>query len=142
MLGSVRRFVGGFFLFTAGINVGMAAADADAWGVFGDQAALDVVRETWQDVVAGSPAPWALLLAAAELAVGVLLLRGGRAARVGWVGAIGFHVLLMAFGPWIWVWCLPVLAVLVPVARAEWPLLVRTGAYADPVRTPSAAARG
>jgi hypothetical protein len=39
------------------------------------------------------------------------------------VGVIGFHALLMLFGPGIWLWCVPALAVLVATARADWPQL-------------------
>jgi hypothetical protein len=39
-----------------------------------------------------------LRLAAGETTLGVLLLTRGRAARLGWVGVIVFHLLLMLFG--------------------------------------------
>jgi hypothetical protein len=117
---SVRHAVGGFFLFTAGINVGLAAADPGIYREFAAASYLDVVARLWQDVVMAEPRVWALLLACGELAIGVLLLVGGRAARVGWVAVVAFHVLLMLFGFGLWWWSVPVLAVLVPVAVAEW----------------------
>ncbi len=119
----IRRFVGHFFLLTAGINAGMVAADPQAYRPFADQAALDFVQNSWEQTVMAHPAAWGLLLAAGELVLGILLLLGGRAARVGWVGVIAFHLLLMFFGPGIWLWCVPVLAVLVPAAAGDWPQL-------------------
>jgi hypothetical protein len=82
------------------------------------------------------PHAWFLALAVGEVVLGLLLLRGGPAARVGWTGVIAFHVLLMAFGFGIWVWCLPALAFLVPAARADWPALAAppTAASAPVVR--------
>jgi hypothetical protein len=119
----IRRFVGHFFLVTAGINAGMVAADPQAYRPFADPAALDFVQDSWEQIVMAHPAVWGLLLAGGELVLGILLLLGGRAARVGWVGVITFHLLLMFFGPGIWLWCIPVLAVLVPAAVADWPQL-------------------
>jgi hypothetical protein len=117
---TVRRVVGGFFLFTAGVNVGLAAADPEVYRDFAAASYLDVVARLWQDVVMARPTAWALLLAAGELVIGVLLLVGGRAARLGWVAVIVFHVLLLLFGFGLWLWTVPVLAVLVPVAVSEW----------------------
>lgn len=122
-LQAVRRVVGGFFLTTAGINAGITIADPNTYQHFADPAALAFVRNAWQTVVMAAPSFWGFLLAAGELVIGVLLLRGGTAARLGWAGVLLFHVLLMFFGPGIWLWSLPVLALLTPVVTAEWPLL-------------------
>jgi len=56
---------------------------------------------------------------AGEVAAGALLLIGGRAARVGWATVIGFHLLLMLFGWWVWAWSIPALSVLVWLARRD-----------------------
>ncbi len=119
----IRRFVGGFYLTMAGINAGVVFADSQTYQHFADGARLDVVTRLWTDIVMANPAFWGLLLAAGEIVVGVLLLHGGPAARIGWVGVLAFHVLLMLFGPGIWLWCIPALAVLIPAARADWPQL-------------------
>jgi len=122
---TLRRGVGCFYLFTAGIHLGIVAADPQLYRSFADPAYLPVIREAWQSVFMAHPAAWGLALMAGEALLGVLLLSGGRAARVGWAGVIAFHVLLMLFGFGIWIWCIPALLLLVPAARADWPKLVR-----------------
>ena len=122
----------------AGINAGIVFADPQSYQHFADGAYLEFVTAQWNNIVMANPSFWGLLLAAGEVLLGVLLLSGGPAARVGWVGVIAFHVLLMLFGPGIWMWCIPALAVLVPAARADWPQLAvaqREKAYhAQPAR--------
>jgi hypothetical protein len=119
----VRRFVGGFYLTMGGINAGIVFADPQTYQHFADGAYLGFVTEQWQAIVMADPALWGLLLAFGEICLGTLLLQGGRAVRIGWVGVLSFHVLLMLFGPGIWLWCIPVLVVLVPACRADWPQL-------------------
>ena len=119
----VRRFVGGFYLVMGGINAGIVAADPETYRTFADGSFWPFVTDTWRSVVMAHPVAWILALAAGEVVLGLLLLRGGAAARVGWAGVIGFHVLLMSFGFGFWLWCVPALLVLVPVARADWPAL-------------------
>ena len=119
----VRRFVGGFFLTMAGVNAGIVFADPETYWHFADGAYLEFVTRQWSVIVMANPSFWGLLLATGELALGVMLLSGGPTARIGWLGVIVFHVLLMLFGPGIWLWCVPALAVLGPAARADWPLL-------------------
>ena len=118
-----RGVVGGLYLATAGINAGLVIADPSVYQHFADESYLPFVRRTWTAVVMAAPTSWFLLLAAGELVLGVLLLLGGPAARVGWVGVVVFHVLLMLFGVGFWLWCVPVLAALMVAARADWPHL-------------------
>jgi hypothetical protein len=115
--------VGGFFTFTGGIHVGIVAADTAFYEPFGEPGLFGFVRTGWAEVFMAAPEVWGLLLAAAEVAVGVLLLVGGRAARVGWVLTIVFHVLLMLFGFGIWTWSVPAIAFLAWGARRDWPAL-------------------
>lgn len=115
--------MGGFYLVMGGINAGIVAADPQTYRTFADGAYWSFVTDTWHDVVMAQPYFWFLLLAVGELALGLMLLLGGRAARGGWAGVITFHVLLMSFGFGIWLWCLPALALLAPAARADWPQL-------------------
>ncbi|HET8961335.1 hypothetical protein [Nocardioides sp.] len=121
----VRRFVGCFYLTMAGINAGIVFADAGSYRHFADASYLPFVTRMWQDVVMAHPAVWGLLLAGGEIVLGTLLLHGGRAAQAGWLGVIAFHLLLMTFGFGIWLWSVPVLALLIPAAHADWPALTR-----------------
>ena len=121
----VRRFVGCFYLTMAGINAGIVFADAGSYRHFADDSYLPFVTRMWQDIVMAHPAAWGLLLAGGEIVLGALLLHGGRAAQAGWLGVIAFHLLLMTFGFGIWLWSVPVLALLIPAARADWPALSR-----------------
>ena len=133
---AVRRFVGGFYLVMGGINAGIVVADPDTYRTFADGAYWSFVTDTWRDVVMAHPVPWILALAVGEVVLGLLLLRGGAAARAGWIGVIAFHVLLMSFGFGFWLWAVPALAVLVPLAVADWP---RLGAGPDRAAAPVSA---
>ena len=116
---SPRALVGGFFLFTGGVHLGLVAADPQVYRHFADHALFGFVRTGWQEIVMAQPAAYGLLLMAGECTLGLLLLRGGTAARVGWIGVIAFHVLLMLFGFGFWVWSVPALVLLVWLARKD-----------------------
>lgn len=136
---AVRRFVGGFYLVMGGINAGIALADAETYRTFADGSFWSFVADAWHQVVMTQPLAWILLLAVGEVVIGLLLLRGGPAARAGWAGVLVFHVLLMSFGFGFWLWSIPVLAALVPAARADWPALSSMGLPAPARRrTPTA----
>jgi hypothetical protein len=122
----VRRLVGGFFLTMAGVHLGIVAAGPSAYRHFADAGLFGFVRTGWADVFMAAPAFWGLCLFAGEAVLGALLLVGGRAARVGWVGVVLFHLLLMLFGVGVWLWSVPVLLVLVPMAVRDWPQLGAT----------------
>ncbi|MFC9518446.1 hypothetical protein ACFTSD_22165 [Nocardiaceae bacterium NPDC056970] len=124
----LRRLVGGLFVFTAGIHVGIVAADAELYRPFADQSYLPLVRTAWRDVFMAHPSAWGLVVAAGELTIGVLILAGGRWTRVGLIGAIAFHVALMLFGWGYWIWSVPMLVLL--------GYLVRQTLQANPTRTP------
>ena len=114
-----RTVVGGFFLVMGGVHLGLASADPQVYDRFADRSSLGFVRDGWDQIVMAEPRLWGLLLMAGEVVLGALLLAGGRAARVGWAGVIVFHLLLMLFGWWIWVWCLPALVALTLLARHD-----------------------
>ena len=88
--------VGGFFLTMGGVHVGLVSADTDVYRRFADEALFGFVRDGWQDIFMAQPALFGLLLAAGEITLGVLLLRGGRAATVGWAGVVGLATALAA----------------------------------------------
>ena len=108
----VVSLVGGFFLVMGGVHLVLVAADPQIYRHFADHALFGFVRDGWRDVFMAAPALYGLMLMAGEVVVGSLLLIGGRCARVGWVAVIVFHVLLLLFGWWNWLWCVPVLALL------------------------------
>ncbi|VII98552.1 hypothetical protein [Arthrobacter sp. DR-2P] len=115
-----RQFVGGFFLFTGGIHMGIVAAGPEFYAPFADGALFTPVREAWGRIFMAAPAPWGLALSAGEAALGVMLLRGGARAKAGWAGVLAFHLALMLFGWGFWAWSIPALAFLVPAALADW----------------------
>jgi hypothetical protein len=61
-----------------------------------------------------------LLLAAFELAVGLLILAGGRKTTLGLVAAVAFHLGLMLFGWGFCFWSVPMLAGLVALLRYDF----------------------
>jgi hypothetical protein len=54
---------------------------------------------------------------------------------------IAFHVLLLPFGFGIWLWSIPVLALLVPAARIDWPALTQEAQQPRRARGAQASAR-
>lgn len=131
----VTTGVGGFYLMMSGINVGVAAADPDTYATFADRGLFAFVRDGWADIVMANPRAWVFLLAAGEALIGVLLLLGGRPARVGWVAVLAFHVLLLPFGWGIWAYAVPAMGVFALLARRDWHRL--RGARSAPVRRPA-----
>ena len=121
--GGLRRAVGCFFLFTGGVHLGMVAADVEVYRHFADGSLLPFVRDAWTSVFMAHAVLWALLVMTGEVAMGLLLVRGGAAAKVGWVGVIAFHVGLMLFGWGFWAWSVPALVFLIWAARRDWPAL-------------------
>jgi hypothetical protein len=111
--------VGGFYLSMGGVHIGLVAADTGVYRHFADAALFSFVDDGWQHIFMAHPAVFGMLLAVGEIVLGTLLLLGGRSATVGWVGVITFHVLLMLFGFGIWMWSLPVLPLLVYLARHD-----------------------
>ena len=121
--GRSRELVGRFLVWTSGIHVGIATADPLIYRHFADAAVMGWVERGWNGVFMANPRAWGLAVAAGELALALLLLHGGRAAKVGWLGVIGFHVALVLFGWAFLIWSAPVLVVLVLLVRREWPHL-------------------
>ncbi|WP_197060639.1 hypothetical protein [Arthrobacter sp. L77] len=118
--GLARKIVGGFFLFTGGVHLGIVMADPQLYASFAQESFLPLIEKAWNEIFMAAPARWGLALAAGEATLGVLLLRGGQWAKAGWIGVIAFHVGLMLFGWGFWLWSVPALAVLIWAARADW----------------------
>lgn len=130
---TARAMIGSFFLWTSGIHVGVAAIDPQSYRHFADAAVMAWVERGWNEVFMANPRMWGLAVAAGELTLGVLLLRGGYAAKIGWLGVIGFHLALVLFGWGFLIWSAPALAVLVVLTRRDWPRLGTKGSTSAPL---------
>jgi hypothetical protein len=114
-----RNLVGGLFLVMGGVHLGLVAADPEVYRHFADDALFKFVVDGWREIVMARPEVYGLLLMAGEIVLGTMLLIGGRAAYFGWAGVIAFHVLLLVFGWGVWLWAIPALALMVPMARRD-----------------------
>jgi hypothetical protein len=114
------RAAGGFFLTMGGVHIGIVGADTETYRHFADGALFGFVRTGWTEVFMANPVVWGVLLAAGEILMGSLLLRGGSAGRVGWVCVVAFQVLLVLFGWGFLAWSVPALFVHVRAARTDW----------------------
>lgn len=100
------------------VNSLYLASDTD-YGDFADLSMLTFVTNTWRDLVAPHQGFWIGLLIAFEAIAGVLVLMGGRAAAVGMIAVLGFHVGLMFFGWAFWVWSVPMIVGVWLLLRAQ-----------------------
>jgi hypothetical protein len=114
----------------AAVNLAFLLGGVDYDG-FADGSWSAFVRDTWQTLVVPRHELFIGLLVVFEAAVGVLALLGGRATRLAYVAALGFHVALMAFGVGFWLWAVPVAAAFALLLRAE----VRASRAAGPPAT-------
>lgn len=118
-----RAVVGGFYLFTGGVHLGIVAAGTGFYRHFADQALVPFVHDRWVDVFMPHASFWGLCLMLGETMLGILLFLGGRWAKVGWVGVIAFNVLLVLFGWGFLLWSVPAVGVLTFLAVRDWPRL-------------------
>ncbi len=86
-------FIAGGALFNT-----LTFATGGDYSDFPDGSYLPFVTDTWRSVVAPNQDIFIPLLIAFELALGLLMLTGGRRTQLALVGAIGFHIGLMFFG--------------------------------------------
>jgi hypothetical protein len=115
-----RAILWGFVaLFGSGaaIHTFLALTTPDSYDNFADAALFSWTTEAWQNVFMAQPTVWALLLAAGELTIAVLLVKSR---RVGYAAVILFHLALMLFGWGFWLWCVPALGFALPAARHEF----------------------
>jgi hypothetical protein len=114
-----RSIVGGFYLAMGGIHLGLVAARPEVYRHFADHGLFGFVVTGWRDVFMAAPVFWGMCLMSGEIALGTALLLGGTPARVGWLGVLAFHLLLMLFGFGFWLWSVPAIAVLVWLALRD-----------------------
>lgn len=103
----VRRGFAALYGVGALIHTGFALFRPTIYRPFADGSRIGWVRDGWHDVFMAEPRLWALVLAAAELTIAVLLLRSP---RPGYLAVIGFTVALALFGWGFLIWCVPALA--------------------------------
>ena len=116
----VGRVALGLLMLVGGavVNALYLATGVD-YGDFADHSMLRFVTDTWRSLVAPHQGFFIGLLIAFEALVGVLVLIGRRAAVVGMVAVLGFHVGLMFFGWAFWVWSVPMLIGVGLLLRAQ-----------------------
>lgn len=97
-----RVVLGIFFIVMAvGVNVVFVLVAPDGFVKLGTNAPLIPLYEwVFEHIVVHAPAVVGLLVAAFEITVGVLMIRGGRLTNWGLIGGIVFLVGIMPLGPW------------------------------------------
>jgi hypothetical protein len=115
-----RLAFGVMFTGGAAIHVAIVVTGTESYRHFADTAFIPLVKQVWLSVFMAHAALLGLLLAAFELAVGLLILAGARKTVLGLVAAIAFHLGLMLFGWGFWFWSIPMLAMLVALLRYDF----------------------
>ena len=97
-----RVILGSFFIVMAiGVNIVFVLVAPDGFVKLGTHAPLiPLYQWGFEHVVASAPALFGLLVAAFEITVGLLMIKGGR--RTGWglSGGMIFLVAISPLGPW------------------------------------------
>lgn len=115
-----RLAFGGLFTGGSLVHVAIVVTGTEAYRHFADTAYIPVVKQAWLSVFMPHAALFGLLLAAFELAVGLLILAGRRKTTFGLGAAVAFHLGLMLFGWGFWFWSVPMLAMLVALLRYDF----------------------
>lgn len=108
-----------FLVFGAMVNAIYLVSDWDTFAAFGDMSQFTIVRETWASLVVPNTGFFIGTLIVAEATAGLLVLSGGRRLEVGLVLLLAFHLGLLVFGWWLWLYAVPMLAALTLLLRAE-----------------------
>lgn len=108
-----------FLVFGAMVNVIYLVTDWDSFAEFGEMSQFAFVRNTWASLVAPNTGLFIGLLIAGEATAGILVLCGGRWMQAGLVLLLAFHVGLLFFGWWLWLYAVPMIGALTLLLRAE-----------------------
>ncbi|MBD3783792.1 MAG: hypothetical protein IE926_12725 [Micrococcales bacterium] len=108
-----------FLVFGALVNVVYLITDRHSFDAFGEMSQFAFVRDTWESLVVPDTGLFIGLLVAGEATMGILVLSGGRGLRAGLVLLLAFHVGLLFFGWWLWLYAVPSLAALALLLRAQ-----------------------
>ena len=95
-----RLFLGVFYVFAGAVVHAVYLATGASYASFADAAHVAFVRTAWHAVVAPHQGFFIGLLILFEAVVGVLVLVGGRRARLGLLGILGMQACLLLFG-WV-----------------------------------------
>ncbi len=108
-----------FLVFGALVNVIYLVTDWNSFAEFGAMSQFAFVRDTWASLVAPNTGVFIGLLIAGEATAGILVLCGGRWLQAGLVLLLAFHVGLLFFGWWLWLYAVPMIGALTLLLRAE-----------------------
>jgi hypothetical protein len=108
-----------FLVFGALVNVIYLVTDWDSFAEFGEMSQFAFVRDTWASLVTPNTGLSIGALIVGEATAGILVLAGGRRLEAGLVGLLAFHVGLLFFGWWLWLYAVPMLGALTLLLRAE-----------------------
>lgn len=90
---SARIVLGLFFIaMSLGVNLMFVLVDARSFVALGSESFIPFYRDVFRTYVAAYPVSFALPAVAFELAIGVMMLCGGKIARIGLLGAALFLV--------------------------------------------------
>jgi hypothetical protein len=97
-----RIILGSFFIVMAiGVNIVFVLVAPDGFVKLGTNAPLlPLYQWAFAHVVATAPALFGLLVAAFEITVGLLMIKGGRRTDWGLIGGMVFLVAITPLGPW------------------------------------------
>ena len=115
-----RVVFGVMFAGGSAVHVAIVVTGTETYRHFADTAFIPFVKQAWLSVLMPHAALLGLLLAAFELAVGLLILAGGRKTALGLLAALAFHLGLMLLGWGFWFWSIPMLAMLVALLRYDF----------------------
>ena len=108
-----------FLVFGAVVNAVYLVTDWDSFAAFGEMSQFAFVRETWASLVVPNTGLFIGLLIAGEATAGILVLSGGRRFEAGLELLLAFHLGLLFFGWWLWLYAVPMLGALTLLLRAE-----------------------
>ena len=108
-----------FLVFGAMVNLIYLVTDRDSFAAFGDMSQFAFVRETWASLVVPNTGFFIGLLILGEATAGILVLSGGRRLEIGLILLLAFHVGLLFFGWWLWLYAVPMFGALALLLRAQ-----------------------
>jgi hypothetical protein len=114
-----RRAVAVLYLAAGALVNAVFLARGDDYAEFADGSYILFVRDTWRWLVVPNHDLFIWLLVVFEIAVGLLVLSGGKRTQLGLAAAIAFHVALLSFGWGFYLWSIPMIGALTLLLRAE-----------------------